>query len=311
MRFLSGVRAFVAALSILLTGLAAGIAQAGPGDPVNYRVMVHPAGQPPLSVYVEEMGRGPPILFLHGLAGSSYTWRFVAAGLAATHRVIAIDLRGFGRTEKPFDQAYSPADHAAVVRAFITERRLANLTLVGHSFGGMVTLMLALDARLEPHRISRLVLLNAPAYPQPFSPMIQLLQQPVLPYVMLHIVPPELPTILSFAMEKMGLARVHQRDIDIYADPLHEPGGPHALIQTARHIVPADFSRMIAHYPTIAKPTLVMTCREDQVVPATSAVRLSRAIPRARLAVLEGCDHILPEQAPQAVIAEMKRFLGR
>lgn len=311
MRVLSGVGALVAALSLLLTTFTAGLAQAVPSDPVNYRVTVHPAGQPPLSVYVEEMGRGPPILFLHGLAGSSYTWRFIAAGLAASHRVIALDLRGFGRTEKPFDLAYSPADHAAVVRAFITERRLANLTLVGHSFGGMVSLMLALDRSLEPHRISRLVLLNAPAYPQPFSPMIELLRAPVLPYVMLNIVPPEVPTILSFAMEKMGLARVHQRDIDIYADPLHQPGGPHALIQTARQIVPPDFSHMITRYATITKPTLVMTCREDQVVPATSALRLSRAIPRSRLVVLEGCDHILPEQAPQAVIAEMKRFLGR
>lgn len=311
MRSMSGVWAFVASLCMLLSCLAPAEAQQAAGGPSNYRVTVQPAGQPPLSLYVEEMGRGAPILFLHGLAGSSYTWRFIAPALAANHRVIAIDLRGFGRSDKPFDQAYAPTDHAAVVRAFIAERRLANITLVGHSFGGMVALMLALDQKLEPHRISRLVLLNAPAYPQPFSPMIELLRKPVLPYVMLHIVPPEVPTILSFAMEKMGLSGVHQRDIDIYADPLHEPGGPHALIQTARHIVPVDFDRMIARYPTIAKPTLVMTCREDQVVPATSALRLSRALPKARLSVLEGCDHITPEQAPQAVIAEMRRFLGR
>ncbi len=311
MRLMSGVWALFASLCMLLTSLAPARAHAPSGGPINYRVTVQPAGQPPLSLYVEEMGRGPPMLLLHGLGGSSYTWRLVAPALAATHRVIAIDLRGFGRSDKPFDQAYAPADHAAVVRAFMNERRLANLTLVGHSFGGVVALLLAMQPGLEQHRIARLVLLNTPAYPQPFSPMVELLRKPVLPYIILNIVPPEIPTALSFAMERMGLSRIHQRDIDIYADPLHAPGGPHALIQTALHIVPPDFDRLIARYPTMAKPTLVLTCREDQVVPSSTATRLARTLPNARLAMLDGCDHIPPEQAPQAVISNIRRFLGR
>lgn len=309
---------------VLAAGMALAIAVIGglPGPakvhahptagPHAYRVTVAPDGQPPLSLYVEEMGRrGPVVLLLHGLGGSSYSWRHVAPRLAATHRVIAIDLRGFGRSDKPFDLAYSPADHAAVVRAFIRQQRLFNVTVVGHSFGGLVTLLLAMDGRLEPHRIARIAVMDSPAFQQPFSPGVDFLRRPVLPYVVLHLVPPEVPTAIALMMEKMGFETFSRRDISIYADPLLEPGGPHALIETARQIVPPDIDRIVARYRTLSKPALVLWCRDDQVVPLSTGVRLARTLPRARLVVLDGCDHVPAEQAPGAVVAELQRFLGR
>ena len=278
---------------------------------INYRLTVHPSGQPPLSLYVEEMGHGPTLLLLHGIGGSSYTWRSIAPVLAARHRVIAIDLRGFGRSAKPFDLAYSPLDHAEVVRAFLDERRLSRVTLVGHSYGGLVTLLLAMDRRLGQHRISRIVVIDTPAYPQQFSPGVEFLRRPLLPYLALHVLPPELPIALALMMERMGLERLDQRDVAVYADPLSEPGGPHALIETARQIVPPGFDRLIRQYRTITKPALVLTCRDDQVVPVATARLLARALPGARLTVLEGCDHVPPEQAPDAVIEAMRGFLAR
>lgn len=277
----------------------------------GYHVRLHPDGQPPLSVYVEELGSGPVLLLLHGLGGSSYTWRQVAPLLAQNHRVVAIDLRGFGRSDKPFDQAYSPAHHAAVVRAFIKSQNLSQVTLIGHSYGGMVALMLALDRRLEPHRIARLVAIDAPAFPQAFSAGVSFLRQPVLPYVALMLVPSELTMTIAFMMEQVGFDRISNRDISMYADPLSDPGGPHALIETANQIVPPDFPALIARYPTMTKPTLIVWCRQDRVVPIASGRRLASLLPRARLAVLEGCDHMPTEQAPAALSAQILGFLGR
>ncbi len=301
---------------LLLIGMVFGVlvpgsAQAGDElRPQNYRIQVHPRGMPPLQLYAEEMGRGPTVLLLHGLGGSSYTWRMVAPALARRNRVIAIDLRGFGRSDKPFDQAYSPHHHAAVVRAFMNARRLSGVTLVGHSFGGLVALMLASDRGLPGRKISRLVIIDAPAYPQPLSPAVRFLRMPVLPYLTLSVVPPELPTTLAFMMEKVGFDRLTTKDIQIYADPLLAPGGPHGLIATARNIVPRNIQALVAGYRRIAKPTLVIWCRDDQVVPLSSGTRLAREIPKARLAVLDGCDHVPPEQAPRAVVSHLSRFLA-
>ncbi len=309
-------KSFLACIALLavaawIVPVVAAFASALREGPRGQFVRLAPDGQPPLDVYVEEMGHGPTILLLHGLGGSSYSWRFVAPRLAATHRVVALDLRGFGRSDKPFDRAYGVDDHAAVVRAFIRAANLSRITLVGHSFGGMVALRLVLDRRIEPHRIARLVTISAPAYPQPFSSGIKFLRRPVLPYVALLVVPPELTTTLALMMDAAGFHRFTERDISIYADPLSSPGGPHALIETALQIVPPDLDRLIARYPTIAKPALVMSCREDGVVPIASAERLARTIPGARLSVLEGCDHMPAEQAPTAVATEIRRFLAR
>ena len=282
------------------------------GSPViNYRMTVHPVGLPPLSLYVEETGRGPVLLLLHGIGGSSYTWREMAHELGARHRVIAVDMRGHGRSDKPFDLAYSPFDHAAVVRAFLVERRLSQVTLVGHSYGGLVALLLAMDRSIEPHRVVRLVVIDTPAFPQPFSPGVAFLNRPVLPYLALTLLPPELPIGLALLMEKFGLDRLTGHDVTTYAEPLSEPGGAHALISTARQIVPPGFDRVIARYRTIAQPTLVLSCRHDQSVPLSSAQRLARTLPNARLKVLESCDHMPPEQAPEAVLAAMRGFLTK
>lgn len=131
-------RGFRLLIAVFLWQAAAGATASVSAKPwhqesVGHHVRLSPEGQPPLNVYVEEMGRGPPILFLHGLGGSSYSWRFVAPRLAATNRVIGLDLRGFGRSDKPFDRAYSSTDHANVVKAYIRQANLSRITLVGHS----------------------------------------------------------------------------------------------------------------------------------------------------------------------------------
>lgn len=310
---LRGARLF--AVGICLFVFAAAIPAAASarvaGQSIDYRVEVRPDGQPPVMINIEEMGRGPVLLLLHGLGGSSYSWRHIAPILATSNRLVAIDMRGFGRSDKPFDQFYAPADHAAVVRAVIKQLRLAGVTLVGHSYGGIVALMLAMDHRLEPHRISKLVLMNVPAFPQPLTSAINFLRRPVLPYVVLNLIPAELPTAVAFMMESVGFDRLTQKDIAIYADPLMAPGGPHALISTAQQIVPPDLDRIVDRYPTITKPALVLWCRDDQVVPVSTGARLARSLPRARFAVIDGCDHVPPEQAPDRVASEMKRFLGR
>lgn len=298
------------ALVAPVTAIAAWAAPGQQGS-LRYHVKLAPDGMPPLNIHVEEMGRGPVILLLHGLGGSSYSWRHVAPRLATTHRVIALDLRGFGRSDKPFDSHYGIHDHANVVRAYIRAAKLSRVTLIGHSYGGLVALRLVQDRRLEPHRIARLVVMDSPAFPQPFSGGVTLLRKPVLPYVLLTVVPPEVTTMLALMMESVGFDNVTSRDISIYADPLSEPGGPHALVETALQIVPPDLDRVIAGYSLIQKPTLALWCREDRVVPLSTGIRLSRTIPGARLATVEGCDHLPAEQNPIGVALEIRRFLAR
>jgi pimeloyl-ACP methyl ester carboxylesterase len=277
----------------------------------GYFIEVAPPGYPSIRMYAEETGAGPTLLLLHGLGGSGYEFRRIMPELARTHRVITLDLRGFGRSDKPFDQLYSALDQAAHVREFIRRRGLSHITLAGHSMGGGVAIALTLDLnRARPGLISRLILMNSPAFPQPLSLAVSFLRRPVLPYLTLNLVPPHITAQMSLSNDMGNFGHITDNDVSRYATPLREPGAAHALIATARHIVPANLPDIVRRYPTIRQPTLLVWCRRDPVVPLVTGISLKRMLPDARLRIIDGCMHVPPEETPGELLAHMHSFLG-
>lgn len=299
--------ALCSVLAILLSTAMADTAAASDAGHGYRQIVLDRDGQP-LGLFAEELGQGPPIVLLHGLGGSTYVWRFVMPALARTNRVIAIDLKGFGRSDKPFDAAYGASDQAHLVTAFLRQRHLHHVTLVGHSFGGLVALLVAMNAERDDRQlVQHLVLLNTPAFPQAPSQTVALLQKPVLPYVVLTVVPPEVQAAIALFTEAIGMDHITSKDVKFYAAPLREAGGRHALIETARLLLPANSQAIIARYPTLKVRTTVVACRDDQTIPLSTATRLARVLPRARLEILDGCDHIPPEQTPDRVVDVIRR----
>ncbi len=304
----------LAALLFLAVPLGMAETPARADDIANrkYHITVTPPGHPPLKLYAEEAGRGPPIVLLHGLAGSAYTWRRVVPHLVNRHRLIALDLKGFGRSDKPFDANYSVNDRAAIVYAFLRQRRLTQVTLAGHSFGGQIAVVLAIQLRrADPARISRLVLLDAPLFPQRMTWAIELLRKPVLPYLALTLIPPKLATEMALMGEVVGFNRVSEQDIQIYSEPYGDAAARHALIQTALQIVPRNGPQLIRKYRSVRQPTLLIWCRHDNVVPLSTGRRMLKTMRNARLEILDGCNHIPPEQRPQAVARLIGKFAAK
>lgn len=314
-RFWSCGRTALAALAIPFASLTATAQPVSAHEtPSSYRILAKGPQQPAVKLYVEEMGAGPPVVLLHGLGASAYSWRRVAPILAERFRVVAVDLRGHGRSDKPFDQVYAPAAQAELVRDVLHQLRLRRVTLVGHSYGGAVSLLMALQEGQLKRRdrlIERLVLMNAPAYPQAFSTGVSILRKPILPYVALSLIPPKVVVGLAIMGEAIGMAHITQEDVAIYAQPLGDASARHALIQTARQVIPPNATHVIAHYRTIRQPALVIWCRRDQVVPLATGERLVRDLPNASLAVIDHCDHATPEAAPSLTSKLIADFAGR
>src|SRR5262249_2226634 len=116
------VGAIFVAAGLLLLGKPVAAAE---DVPVHFATVQTPHGT--LRIAVREEGKGRPILLLHGLGTSGYTWRALIPVLAKDHRVIAIDLRGFGSSDKPHDTYYSIKDQMEVVKAFIIQQDLRDL----------------------------------------------------------------------------------------------------------------------------------------------------------------------------------------
>jgi pimeloyl-ACP methyl ester carboxylesterase len=251
------------------------------------------------------------VLLLHGLGGSIYTWRRIMPALARSHRVIALDLRGFGRSDKPFDSRYSAADQAALIAAFIRKRSLDGVTLIGHSFGGVVALHTALDFEHEPGRIARLVLIDTPALKQDFGDGAELLRIPGLPYAAMSIAPPEFMARLLLRLVSAPGRPVPERDVRAYAAPFYDLGSRHAFIATAQAIIETNTRRKGARYGAIEQPALLVWCRRDRIVPLATGRRLTRRMPNAHLEILDGCNHLPQDEVPGALLAQLQPFLAR
>ena len=296
----------VAALAIALgsCGLSAGDAADGPfarlGPP-----------DAPVKLYYEEQGKGPPLLLIHGFGASTFTWRFVAPELAKTHRVIAVDLKGFGQSDKPFDERYSVVDQAELLAQLIEEKDLRNLTLVGHSFGGAVALLLALQAnqRLDG-RITKLVLLDSIAYPQQIPVFFRLLDVPLVSQIGVRMVPPTVQTRVALEIAYFDDSKIDAAEIETYAAPLKTAAGKHAMIHSARQILPEDIAQLSESYKAIELPTLILWCDHDRIVPLEVGLRLRRTLPNSTLRLVEDCGHMPQEEQPASTLALIKGFIG-
>lgn len=108
-------------------------------------------------IHYVDQGEGDPVLMVHGQPTWSYLWRNIIPAIAENHRAIAIDLMGFGLSDKPAHRQYSFAEHSAVLRGFIEALELKTLTLVLHDWGGPIGLDYAM---YHQENINKLVLLN-------------------------------------------------------------------------------------------------------------------------------------------------------
>jgi pimeloyl-ACP methyl ester carboxylesterase len=300
----------------LLAALPEGaeVAAAPPlSDVPGQHVALTLSGHPPVGLYFEEQGHGSPVLLLHGLGESTFTWREIAPALAASHRVIALDLKGFGRSEKPDDGAYSAEDQAALVARFIVERGLDGLTIVGHSFGGTVALRAALaDGIAKTTRIRRIVVIGAPALPRSTARYLDAVMAPVIPDTLASAVSAETLArmLLREAMGGSKSPAITDDLVEGYAAPYREPAAMTAFLATARSIVTEDGAETIAkRYASLAQPALVIWCRKDPIVPLKAGRRLKAALPHAELTVLEGCHHLPQHERPQRLLKALTTFL--
>lgn len=111
--------------------------------------------------YLDE-GEGPPILLLHGNPTWSFLYRGLIIRLRRSFRCIAPDYPGFGLSAHPPDYRYTPEEHTAVVRSLVQELDLADLTIMGHDWGGPIGMSLALE---ETERVRALVMGNTWYWP--------------------------------------------------------------------------------------------------------------------------------------------------
>ena len=262
-----------------------------------------------LPLHVEQYGDGHrQIMLLHGFAANSYTWRSWIGALAKEHGVWSVELKGHGSAPAPPDDLYSLHDHADLVHRLIVQKDLHELTLVGHSMGGGIALLVALRL-LEEGRLERLVLVSGAAYPQRLPPFIALATRGRLSEWGFRFFPKRLLIRRVLRSIVFDPEAVTESQVAAYAEPFYSPAHRTALIKTAVRIVPPDLAKITKRIPEIDLPTLLLWGRHDWVVPLDVAERLLAALPNAQLEIMENCGHVPPEELPKESLEIVLKFL--
>ena len=306
-----GLRRFSIAIAATCACALSGCAPAfvpGLAGPATYHAPGNGAGKVRLAV--QESGKGKPIVLIHGLGTSSYTWNKIMPELARTNRVIAIDLKGFGKSDKPLDGNYSIFDQARLIEDTIRENNLSGVTLIGHSYGGAVALAVAL-AQMENggDRVERLVLLDSVAYRQPMPFFFQVLRTPVIGEIGMALIPPEVQAEHALTIAYYNGRKVPGEAVQHYAQPLHTEGGRHALFHTINSLEPDNAEAIAARYRNLKLPALVLWCDHDRIVPIKFGERLAGDLPNAQLEVIRSCGHLPHEEQPGETVQAIQRFM--
>ncbi|WP_279401659.1 alpha/beta fold hydrolase [Piscibacillus salipiscarius] len=115
-----------------------------------------------VNIYCEyNISEKPPLILIHGYLSSTYTFHRIMSKLSENYSVIAIDLPGFGRSEKSKSFRYSFENYAQLIKEVMDYFHITRVTLVGHSMGGQVSLNVA---KFYPEKVSKLILLNSSGY---------------------------------------------------------------------------------------------------------------------------------------------------
>ena len=271
------------------------------------------AGCTKTGLYYAIYGTGQPLLALHGLGASMYSWReFVKEkNTFPGYQIILIDLKGSGNSAKPHTKNYSIKMQRDLVLQFIQEQNLKNLTLVGNSYGGAVSLLVTLKLiEQKSNVLTKLILIDSGGYNKLLPWYLKLLRTPVLGWLALHILTPEeaAGTVLKNAYYDDRL--ITQEQIAAYAAPIAAHGGRYALLRIAKGSIPKDINKITEQYPSINVPTFILWGLNDEVIPLEIGKMLNAAVKGSRLDTINECGHVPQEEKPAATICWMREVLG-
>ena len=263
-----------------------------------------------MQVHLRDEGRRDdpvPILLLHGTSASLHTWDGWTRALSPQHRVIRIDLPGFGLTGPFPHDDYSIERYIEFIRALLDALALERVVIAGNSFGGQVAWETAVEM---PARVAALVLVDAVGYP--FTPesvplAFQLARYPALRPIIERLLPRRV--IRASLHDVYGdPSRVDEALVDRYYELALREGNRRALGLRFEHVMPT--TERAAGIASIRQPTLILWGGLDRLIPPASGERFAQDIAGSRLVVFDALGHVPHEEAPAETVDVVRKFLG-
>jgi 4,5:9,10-diseco-3-hydroxy-5,9,17-trioxoandrosta-1(10),2-diene-4-oate hydrolase len=253
--------------------------------------------------------KGSTLILLHGVGCHVEFWERNIAALAREHRVFAVDIVGFGRTDKP-EVVYTFELMADFVLDFMKTMGIDKASLVGNSMGGGISLTVAAQA---PERVEKIVLVDPVGLGRGVSPVMRLMTVPVIGNVLTKPSRKGVERQMRLCLYDPSQAR--DDFIDLVAAIGTLPGSQRSFLSFLREMcnmagvkkgLVADFSALLKKIKT---PTLVIWGRQDQILPLADGEAAVQKMANGRLHVMEQAGHLPQIDKPEEFNATVLDFL--
>jgi pimeloyl-ACP methyl ester carboxylesterase len=252
-------------------------------------------------------GAGEPIVLVHGFPTSGHLWTDVVPLLPSGHRVVVLDLLGYGRSDRAGSARVDLRSHADRLIRVLDLLGINFACVVGHDIGGGITQSIAIR---HPHRVSRMCLIDSVGFDAWPSRMVKVARA-MIPLTR-HLPPSWIQSVVR--TELLRGYQDHERgshDVDLYLRPFMEADGRDALME---HLVALDSSETEALEPRlkdIVSPTAILWGDHDPFLPVSLGERLHAAIPKSTIERLPDARHFVPHEAAHRVAATITQLLRR
>jgi pimeloyl-ACP methyl ester carboxylesterase len=251
-------------------------------------------------IYYIDRGSGPVVVLIHGLGDQGSVWKSTIGPLAKEHRVIALDLIGFGHSDKPpFD--YRPETLADFLDGFLRALHIDRASLVGNSLGGQVAALYALEHR---GRVDKLVLVDAGGYAVDAK-----LISPRMRQALRLSTRDDYRYFSSFTFYDQKKYAPTDAFLDYAMSERVKRGDGYTIGKLADALLRND-DVLDNRLGAVTAPTLLVWGRYDKLVPLSVAHRFQRDIKGARLVTLDKCGHVPQVECAADLNAALISFLG-
>lgn len=258
--------------------------------------------------YLEYPGTGRDIFLLHGFASSAYTWEKVIPYLTGQgYHVWAVDMKGFGWSDKPEDAKYDTVTLMQEVNKLMDVMGLKDVVFVGNSLGGAIAVLMALE---HPEKTDQLVLIDSAGYPidKPF--VIKMANVPFAGEIARlffgrYVVKSTLKEVL------FNDDMVTEEKIDAYFHRMSTENAVYAQTALARSFDIEALSTYTKRIPDIKNRTLIIWGENDEWIPPVSGHKFRKDLSNSTLVILPECGHIPQEEKPEQTAKLIIDFVER
>jgi len=263
-------------------------------------------------VAYQDVGTGPEaLLLIHGMAGSSETWRAVIPQLSRKYRVVAPDLLGHGQSAKPRGD-YSLGAFAVLLRDLLDELGITRATIVGQSLGGGVAMQFVYQ---HPDYCQRLILISSGGLGPDVGWTLRLLSAPGAELIMPVIAPRPVLAAGNKLRSWFGAVGIQSpRGAEVWSaySSFSDAETRQAFLRTLRSVV--DYrgqavSALNRLHMASELPTMVIWGDHDRIIPVEHGYAVHEARPGSRLEVLEGVGHFPHVERPSQVVDLIDDFI--